>query len=372
MSAVDEKTGTPAVDSRIIGMAPRRVDARSLADPDENVRAACMGTVITRPALATGVAIALAARLADEKETEDNRILAAHCLKHVKPLPVEALVVGLAKKQGYKVRTAAATSLIAPTGEAAGASAALAKCLLAGDKLVRGQAVFALRGIGGAAVGDVMRVVEESEKFDITRISGLDAIGFIAGGGAEEAAQALGLAERLSEGAPGLVTASARFAVASIKGARVKAGAWGRDKELSKIARPLVDLAEHEDEPVRLAAMERIGWLKDGAPSAGEMFLRVLKDGGPAEREAAALGLVRSRTPGSDAIGALTAALEDPEPKVRKAACIALTGYGNEAKPTLEKMLGMVKSKDEVEEVRRAAGECAKAIVKAEKGAYWS
>lgn len=356
----------PAPPPMIIGLEPRALTARALGDASEDVRAACLGTVLSQTQHATPLREALAARLADDKETEDNRILAAHCLGHVKPLPAEALSVGLARKQGPKVRTAAATALIAPKGEAAGASAALAKCLLAGDNAVRGQSVLALRNIGGLAVPHIVGVVEQAEKFDITRMAGMDALGFIGG----EAEPALPLAERLAKDAPPTVMACARFAVASIKSADTKAGAGG-DGPRGRIARPLLDMFEHEDEKVRLLAIERVGWLRHGLPAAGDSFVGLLTSGSPAEREAAALGLARSRTPTDKALDPLLAGLKDVEPGVRKACCIALSAYGSDAKPALEPMLELVKNKTEVDEVRRSAGECAKAIVKAEKGPYW-
>lgn len=356
----------PAVPPMIIGLEPRALTARAIADANEDVRSACLGTVLSQPHHATPLADALAARLADDKETEDNRILAAHCLGHVRPLPAEALAVGLARKQGPKVRTAAATALIAPKGEAAAASEALAKCLLAGDNAVRGQCAFALRNIGGPAVPHIVAVVEQAEKFDITRMSGMDALGFIGG----EAEPALPLAERLARDAPPSVMACARFAVTSIKSADTKPGPGG-DGQRGRIARPLLDMFEHEDEKVRLLAIERVGWLKHGLPAAGDAFVGLLQTGTAAEREAAALGLARSRTPTDKALDPLLAGLKDTEPGVRKACCIALSAYGTDAKPALEPMLELVKDRAEVDEVRRSAGECAKAIVKAEKGPYW-
>lgn len=352
----------------VIGLWPRKVDARALHDPDEDIRAATLGTILAHPEYATPLREPLAARLADANETEDNRILAAHALGHVSPLPVDDLVVGLARKQGQKVRAAAATALIADKGLAADAAQPLARCLLAGDATVRFQSVMALRGIGEPAVPHIARVVQDAEQFDITRMSGMDALGFIGG----EAAAELALAERLAADSAPPVMVCARFAVASIKSAAVKPDGRGRDKELGKHAQPLVDMIEHEDPAVRLLAIERLGWLKDGAPSAGEALLRLLKEGSPAEREAAALGLARSRTPTEAALEPLTAALADPEPPVRRAACISLSAYGTDAKPALEKLLERAADPKETQEVRRAAGECAKLIVKAAKGPYWT
>lgn len=358
----------PTPPGRVIGLESRRLDARAIADPDEDMRTAALGTVLARPDEATPLRQPIAARLADLGETEDNRILAAHALARVKPLPVADLIPGLARKQGPKVRAAAATSLIAEKGVAADASESLARCLLAGDKTVRFQAVLALRGIGAPAVPPIVKVVEESERFDITRMAGMDALGFIGA----EAEPALPLAERLSDGVPPSVMVCARFAVASIKSAGVKGEGSGRDKPLAKHTLPLLEMTEHEDEAVRLLAIERLGWLKDGAPSAGETLVRLLKQGSPAEREAAALGLARTRTPTEVALEPLMAAMGDPEPGVRKAACIALSAYGTDAKPAVQAMLARVKDAKEVEEVRRAAGASAKAIVKAEKGPYWA
>ncbi len=365
-SATKQNAGTSNALATIIGLEPRSLTARALGDADEDVRTACLGTILSRPEHATPLREAIAARLADDKESEDNRILAAHCLGHVKPLPTDALVVGLARKQGAKVRTAAASALIAPKGEAAGASETLARCLLAGDNFVRGQSVFALRNIGAPAVPHIAKVIDESEKFDITRMSGMDALGFIGG----EAEPALPLAERLARSSPPPVMVCARFAVASIKSADTKPGPGGEGQRARAI-KPLLEMVEHEDEKVRLLAIERLGWLKDGAPSAGDTFTGFLEDGTHAEREAAALGLARARTPTDKALDPLMAALVDPEPSVRKAACISLSAYGTDAKPALEKMLALVQNKQEVEEVRRSAGECAKAIVKAQKGPYW-
>lgn len=357
----------PAPSPMIIGLEPRVLTARAMADADEDVRAACLGTVLSQSEHATALRDSLAARLADDQETEDNRVLAAHCLGYVKPLPAEALAIGLLRKQGARVRTAAATALIAPKGEAAAASGALAKCLLAGDNAVRSQCVFALRNIGGPAVPHIVTVVEQAEKFDIARMSGMDALGFIGG----EAEAALPLAERLAKDAPPTVMACARFAVASIKSADTKPGPGG-DGQRGKIARPLLDMFKHEDEKVRLLAIERVGWLKHGLPAAGDAFVELLKSNSPAEREAAALGLARSRTPTDKALDPLLTGLKDSGPGVRKACCIALSAYGSDAKPALGPMLEIVKNKNEVEEVRRSAGECAKAIVNAEKGPYWT
>lgn len=358
----------PTPPGMVIGLEGRRLDASAFADPDEDLRAAALGTVLARPDEATALREPIAARLADLQETEDNRILAAHALKNVKPLPVADLIPGLARKQGAKVRTAAASSLIAEKGVAGEAAGPLARCLLAGDKAVRFQSVMALRGIGGAAVAPIVQVVEESEKFDITRQSGLDALGFIGG----EAEGALPLAERLSKDSPPAVMVSARFAVASIACGGVKGEGARREKELAKAVRPLMEMVEHEDSAVRLLAMERLGWLKEGAPGAGGALLGLLKEGTAAEREAAALGLARTRTPSEQAVEPLIAALRDSDPAVRKAAAIALSAYGMDAKPALEPLVARVKDKGEVEDVRRAAGASAKAIVKAEKGPYWA
>lgn len=364
--APDEDRPTPP--GRVIGLESRRLDARAIADPDQDMRMAALGTVLARPDEATPLRQPIAARLADLDETEDNRVLAAHALAKVKPLPVADLVPGLARKQGPRVRAAAATSLIAEHGVAADASEPLARCLLAGDKTVRFQSVLALRGIGGAAVPHIAKIVEESERFDITRMSGMDALGFIGG----EAEPALPLAQRLGDDAPPMVAVCARFAVASIKSAGAKGEGDRRDKELARSIRPLLEMTEHEDQAVRLHALERLGWLKNGAPAAGETLVRLLKEGSPSEREAAALGLARTRTPTDVALEPLLAAIADPDPAVRKAACIALTAYGTDAKPALEPLLARVKDPKEVEDVRRAAGASAKAIVKAEKGPYWT
>lgn len=360
-------TYLPTPPGMVIGLDGRRLDASALDDPDQDVRAASLGTVLARPAEATPLRAPLAKRLADLQEEEGNRILAAHALKHVEPLPVADLIPGLARKQGPKVRTAAASSLIAEAGVAADAAQPLARCLLAGDNAVRFQSVMALRGIGGPAVAPIVAVIEESERFDITRMSGLDALGFIGG----EAEAALPLAQRLTENTPAGVMVCARFAVASIKGAAAKDGSAG-DSARGKAAKPLLEMIRHDEEAVRLLAVERVGWLKHGLPAVGETFVELLTSGSPKEREAAALGLARSRTPTDVAVEPLIAAMGDPEPAVRKAACIALSAYGIDAKPALDPMLALVKDKAQPEEVRRSAGECAKAIVKAQKGPYWT
>lgn len=352
----------------VIGLEPRALDARAIGDADPDVRTAALGTVLSRESSATALLEPIAARLRDRHETEDNRLLAAHALGRAKPLPVDALVDGLARWQGPKVRAAAATSLIAEEGAAAEASEPLARCLLAGDGTVRMQSVLALRGIGAPAVEHVVKVVDEAEKFDITRMSGLDALGFI---GVDQRGS-LDLATRLSEEAPATVQVCARYAVASIESAAVEPEAKGRDKRLAKAAEPLAAMLEHEDAAVRLLAMERLGWLKDGAPSAGEALLRLLTEGSPAEREAAALGLARTRTPTEHAVEPLRGALQDDAPAVRKAAAIALTAYGTDAKPALPDLLRLGKDTTQPEEVRRAAGECAKSIVKAERGPHWA
>ena len=352
----------------VIGLGPRPLDARAIGDADPDLRAAALGTVLSREGSASGLHQPIAARLRDRSEAEDNRLLAAHALGQARPLPVGALMDGLARWQGAKVRAAAATSLIAEEGVAADAGEALARCLLAGDATVRLQSVLALRGIGAGAAGSVVKVVEAAEKFDITRMSGLDALGFI---GVDEHGS-LDLAMRLSEDAPAKVQVCARFAAASIESAAIEPEAKGRDKRLAKAAEPLAAMLEHEDGAVRLLAMERLGWLKNGAPSAGDALRRLLKEGSPAEREAAALGLARTRTPTEQAVEPLRGALQDDEPSVRKAAAIALTAYGTDAKPALADLLRLGKDATQPEEVRRAAGECAKSIVKAERGPYWA
>ena len=115
-------TYLPTPTGMVIGLDGRRLDASALGDPDQDVRAASLGTVLARPAEATPLRAPLAERLADLKEDEGNRILAAHALKNVKPLPVADLIPGLDRKQGPKVRTAAASSLIAEAGVAADAA----------------------------------------------------------------------------------------------------------------------------------------------------------------------------------------------------------------------------------------------------------
>ncbi|MEZ6233205.1 MAG: HEAT repeat domain-containing protein [Phycisphaerales bacterium] len=353
---------------RVIGLASRWLDASSINDADASVRLGALATGFVRPAAAAPLRDVIAARLADRGESPEIRRQAALTLGMLRPLPVAALVAGLARWQGPTVRAAAATALHSTEGTAADAGETLARCLLAGDATVRLQSVLALRGIGAAAVGHVVKVVEEAEKFDITRMSGLDALGFIGVDGHGS----LDLATRLSEDAPGTVRVCARFAVASIEGAAIEPDAKGRDKRLAKAAEPLAAMLEHEDEAVRLLAMERLGWLKDGAPSAGGALLRLLKEGSPAEREAAALGLARTRTPTEQAVEPLRGALQDEEPAVRKAAAIALTAYGTDAKPALGDLLRLGKDATQPEGVRRAAGECAKSIVKAERGPYWA
>lgn len=349
----------------VIGLSPRRrLDAGAVGDPDPAVRLAAVGTIIATPETAPPLRAALAARLADTHETEEIRACAALALGLISPIPADDLASGLERWQKPRVRTAAATALIAPEGEAGAAAGPLARCLMAGDGTLRFQAVLALRGIGGAATPEIVRLIEDSEPYDGARMSGLDTLGLI-GAGAESA---LPLAERLADAESGGVRVCARFASAGIRCGRLGPGARGRDAAV----RPLLAMAEHEDEAIRLLAVERLGWLRDGVPSAADTFLRLLAEGSPAERQAAACGLARVQTPSERAVGPLRAALGDAEADVRRSAAIALSAYGSDARAALEDLLGLVRSAVEPEALRRAAGQSAKAIVGAEHGPAWA
>jgi HEAT repeat protein len=123
-------------------------------------------------------------------------------------------------------------------------------------------------------------------------------------------------------------------------------------------------LAAGDSEPnVRLAAEEasrEIGKIQS-VLNMLPYWIKGLREGDPAER-VRATGLLREFGPLTpDAVPDLIRALDDPEPKVRRAVADAWCAISSEAAPARRKLAAMVRD-DPDESARRAASEARRAI----------
>ena len=121
----------------------------------------------------------------------------------------------------------------------------------------------------------------------------------------------------------------------------------------------LVEALKDKEWTVRQSAAEALGKIGPKAEAAVPALAEALKDKNSVVRRIAAQALAQIGLP---AVPALAKALQDKETDIRLLAAVALGQMGLEAKGEGEAALAEARRKDDVDAVRKAAGEALQRI----------
>jgi HEAT repeat protein len=309
------------------GEIPKKDDrpiAERLSDPDETTRIAALGEVLDFNPLPQELIDPISARLQDEDE--DCCTLAMVALANAGASGLPHLLAALSPERPAAVRAFGAGTIARMEYDRTAAIPDLCRCLLDENQGLREQSSLALARIGAAAVpalsAALLRAAPDA------RIAVVQTLGQIG----PPAKETLPTLKQLAAGQ------TTEFLVAI-------AGALVQISEDAKAGLSFLVSSAAAEPALREKIIEIIGSLGSILKEGSDSILPYLWDPAVDVRAVTALALARmwmedaGRLPGK-ILDALVHALDDPEPKVRENAGIALSAFGpyaERAVPALER-----------------------------------
>jgi HEAT repeat protein len=311
-----------------------------LPDPDETVRLAALGEVLSLSRIPQALIPHLADRLFDQEE--DCCVLAILALGKVGAPGVPHLVQALSPARPAATRAFAAGTLAGMECDRAAAIPELCRGVLDPDQALREQSALALARIGAAAVPALCTALIQTT--GNARISVMQALGQIG----PDAKDALPYLKQAAAGQPAEFLVELTCAVMKI----LQNGKAGMNFLLSTAAAVPA---------LRASILEKIGSMGSIANESWASILPYLRDPSPEVRAVTAIALARMWMDHAEQVPAgildsFIQALEDSDPKVRANAGIALSAFGpcaERAIPALERHVA--DPEEQVAAVARAA-----------------